>query len=182
MSQKGNAEQRDKRLGELFFYASRSQRYHEHRYAFFGKCLRGILFLNLVLGSSAAWRYFASEASEFEAILLVAPLVAAITSAWIVSFKVVELAATHFRLYEAWNNYEQTLRDIQKPTAKDMARLEKRRLDLEKLEPPVYHAVNRMCRNEVIRSYGLSGGTEHMKLRHWWFKDVYRFKRMLENA
>ena len=168
-------------IGSLYFYAKRSQRYHEHRHAFFSACLKLILFLNLVLGSGAVSTYL-SESGAWNWILLLSPFIVTVTSLWIVSFRVIDLAALHLGLYQAWNDFEQSMKDLSRPDESDLARLNKRKLELEKREPPVYHAVNRMCRNEVIRSLGLEVDRERMGWRHWWFKDVYRFKRILDNA
>lgn len=181
VSKAGNAQTLDDQIGSLHFYAKRSQRYHEHRHAFFSACLKLLLFLNLVLGSGAVSTYL-SHSGAWDWILLVSPVIAASTSAWIVSFRVIDQAALHSGLYQAWNDFEQSLKDLSRPDESDLARFNKRKLELEKREPPVYHAVNRMCRNEVIRSLELEVGREKMEWQHWWFKDVYRFKRMLDNT
>ena len=175
----------DDRIGSLHFYAKRSQRYHQHRHGFYSGWLKRIQFLNLFLGSGAVSVYLFANSEDqgwSTTLLLLSPFIAAASSAWIVSFKVVDLAALHLSLYEAWNDFEQALRDLKSPDESDLANLSKRRLELEKREPPVYHAVNRMCRNEVIRSLGLPTEREQMHWRHWWFKDIYRFKQMLDDA
>ena len=175
------AEELDNQIGSLQFYAKRSQRYHEHRHGFYAAWLKRIQFANLFLGSGAV-SVFLSQNDGWDTLLLLSPVIAAVTSAWIVSFKVVDLAALHSGLYEAWNDFEQALRDLDEPNESDLARLGRRKLELEKREPPVYHAVNRMCRNEVIRSLGLDEEHEKMDWWHWRFKDVCRFKRMLDHA
>lgn len=176
-----NANALDDQIGSLHFYAKRSQRYHEHRHEFFSAWLKRILFLNLILGSGAVSTYL-YDSSAWNWILLLSPVIAAATSAWIVSFRVIDQADIHSSLYQAWNDFEQSLKALSEPKESDLTRLNKRKLELEKREPPVYHAVNRMCRNEVIRSLGLEADREKMEWRHWSFKDVYRFKRMMDNA
>ncbi|MYE06693.1 MAG: hypothetical protein F4Y04_05640 [Chloroflexi bacterium] len=67
--------------------------------------------------------------------LLLSQITAAATSAWIASTQVVDLATLNSGLYEAWNDFEQVLRDIKKPNESDLTRLAKRKLELENREP-----------------------------------------------
>ncbi len=189
MSTNDSSDDLQDRIGSLYFYALRSQRYHQHRHGFWSTWLRVIQFVNLILGSGAVLTYFADTGELGDLflpseLLVLSPVVAAVTSLWIISFNVVDLAGLHLRLREAWIDFEQAVLSANSrgPDRSDLEQLNRRRLELQRLEPPVYHAVNRMCRNEVITSLDLAVPLEKMNSWHWLFKNIYRFKRIVVSA
>lgn len=169
---------RDER-GRLLFYAKRSQRYHDHRRGFFESVIQWFQFLNLVLGSAGVVYYLGAEGKT--EILAIAPAVAAVTSAILISSKAVAMAELHAKLLERCIVFEQRLSRIRSPTEADIEAFHYERLEIERVEPRVYHAVNRMCRNEVIRSEGTKGTVQPLGFWRHLFKDVWRFKSLTED-
>lgn len=164
--------------GRLLFYAKRSQRYHDHRRGFFESVVQWFQFLNLVLGS-AGFAFYLAEADKIW-MLAIASAVAAATSAILISSKAVAMGQLHAKLLERCIAFEQRLSRVHSPTEADIAAFQHERLEIEKAEPRVYHAVNRMCRNEVILSERTAGKVRDLEPLQLLFKDVWRFKSLLK--
>lgn len=168
---------RDER-GRLLFYAKRSQRYHDHRRGFFESVTQWGQFIGLVAGSAGFAAYFGVE--EKSEILAFTSAAGAVASALLISFKASKMAELHSRLLEKCIVFEQQLWKVRNPTEKDYQTFQQDRLEIEKLEPRVYHAVLRMCRNEVIRCEGTKGAIRDLSRWQNIWKDVWRFKNLLK--
>lgn len=176
----GNGEDRmEVERGRLLFRVRRSVRYHDHRRGFYSGLLQLFQFLNLVLGSAAVVFFLRDAGLHW--VLGVAPAAAAICSAITISFKAIEMGEKHAKLLERFIAVEQRINSLAKPNENEVPALLNEVLSIEKEEPRVFHAVNRMCYNETLRSEGIpSVKPEPMEWYHWAFKDVWRFKRLLE--
>ena len=130
---------------------------------------------------SAGVVYCLADVGKTE-ILAIAPGVAALTSAIVISSKAVAMAELHAKLLDRCIAFEQQLRRVRNPTEADIEGFQDERLEIEQAEPRVYHAVNRMCRNEVIRSEGTKGVILDLGPPQLLFKDVWRFKGLLKEA
>lgn len=125
--------------------------------------------------------YFLGETeTDKTKILAIAPAVVAVTSAILISSKAVAMAELHAKLLDRCIVFEQRLSRVRNPTEADIEAFQYERLEIEKVEPRVYHAVNRMCRNEVIRSEGTKGVVRDLGPLQPMFKDVWPFEGMLK--
>ena len=168
---------RDER-GRLLFYAKRSQRYHDHRRGFFKAIIQWFQFFNLIFGSAGVVTYL-GETGRTD-VLALASAFAAISAAILISVKAVDMEELHAKLLDRCIVFEQRLYKVRNPTEADIADFRYERLELEKMEPRVYHAVQRMCRNEVIRAEGTDGKIRDLGWLQNIFKDVWRYKSILK--
>ena len=162
---------------ELQFDIRRSVRYHDLRRNFFSRTNQLLLFVNLVLGSGGIALYFREEKIDW--FLPLAYGVIAISSAVLIAFKISECAALHAKLYERFIRLEKEFFALPSDDTTGLARLEAEFLEISIYEPPVYHALNRICHSQVVKSEGCD--EEYLRpldRRHRFLKNIVKFHEL----
>lgn len=146
----------------------RSVRYHDYRRSYYLRIQKWILFSNLVLGSAAFGAFFGDDSTKL--VLVVAPVVIAITSAVSVAFKISEMATTHAKLCERFIRLEKRMGRLGNPVVDDLEQIQAEFLEIEIDEPSVFLAVNRMCHNQVLRAEGFPNDSEYIQPLGFWHR------------
>lgn len=137
---------------EILFGIRRSVRYHDHRRRFYMDLRSTISIVTMVAGSAVIGSAFAESA--------VPPLQWG-TGALIAVLAIIDLvvgtgdkATLHTVLYRSFIHLEKRMLDPGSLSEEFLTSVESEQLDIEMNEPPVYHALNRSCQNELLRSEG----------------------------
>ena len=152
-------EELESKVDSLDFGVEKSKRYHQRRRGFYDSLHKIIMFLVIVSGSAA----FAELSLNFAAGAVV---LAAIDLVWSPAL----LARKHEMLFR---DFSDLAIDIRAKTPNDRAykALDKKRLVLEKDEPPVYKALEAHCDNEVRRAWGRD--SELVEIGCWSWLTMY---------
>ena len=140
---------KDQSYADLLFGVRRSVRYNSRRQAFFYAWDRTTSFLLLLLGSGEVWLVL--KDFEFPAVT-VGLAISAISGAKLV-FAFGRKAGVHSQFVKDFTRLEKELRATSSQTT--VKRVTVERLDLEATEPPVKHALNVICHNELAQATGL---------------------------
>ena len=108
--------------------------------------------------------------------------VIAISSAVLIAFRISECATLHAKLYERFVRLEKEFFELPAGDIAGLARLEAEFLEISIYEPAVYHALNRICHNQVVRSEGC--GDKYLQPlwpRHHMFKNNIKFQQLPSN-
>ena len=163
---------------KLLFGIRRSVRYHDHRRRHYLTVHSRIIFLIILLGSSA----FAAILRHSEIAALVAAAIVSILAALDLVLDTTAHAALHTNLCKQFGKLEQRfLQDdasSETITAQLLDNLERERIEIELDELPIYRAVDRLCHNELLYSEGRSNLEKRLKPHHLWFKDWCHFNDM----
>ena len=137
---------------EILSDVRRSVRYHDHRRRFYFNLRSTTNIVTMLAGSAVMGSAFAATA--------VPPLQWGM-GALVAVLAVLDLAAgtgdravLHTELYRRFIRLEQRLLDPRSLSSEFLTSIESEQLDIEMEEPPVYHALNRSCQNELLRSEG----------------------------
>lgn len=140
---------------DLLFGVRRSIRYHRRRQDFFGSmnivAAVGIWCTSVAL--VAAIRHAADTAVASYGALMGAALGLFLLAMWF-KLRMLRCAAAYARLADEFADLEIEMIALVEPSPADLARLGVRRLEIEKREPHVKRALDILCHNEMIRSYG----------------------------
>lgn len=147
-----------KEMGEeqyaLFFGVLRSVRYHDRRQSFFELLHRMSSGLTVLLAGSVLFELARPGQTALWMIVLAVP--AAFLSAW----DVVVGYANHAKLHNELKRRFITLQIAivsEDNGIETWTKHEMERLMIERDEPPIYHALNMLCHNEMVRAEGADG-------------------------
>lgn len=164
-------------LTHLRYTIEHNARYHARREAFFDQVHRSILFVIVVTGSAA----FASIQSEGQIWGLNGDwlaLVPAILAALDLTFSLGEKTIQHRVLYWRFRELLSTVISDENPE-QNLSGFNKKFNDILKDEPPTYYALNAMCYNEIVNTYGLKESSKiPLKWYQWLFMHVHQFQSM----
>lgn len=137
---------------EILSDIRRSVRYHDHRRRFYLNLRSMISFFTIIAGSAAVAAAFA--ASAIQLLQWVPGAFVAVLAAIDLVVGTVEKATLHTDLYRRFIRLEKRMLDLGSQSSEFLNLIESEQLDIEMEEPPVYHALNRSCQNELLRSEG----------------------------
>ena len=146
----------------LDFGVEKSKRYHQRRRGFYDTLHKILMFLIIVSGSAA----FAELSLDFAA-------VAAVLAALELVLTPALLARKHEMLFRDFSDLAIDIR-AKTPNERSYRVLDQRRLVLEKDEPPVYHALEAHCDNEVRRAW--ERDRELIEIGWWSWLTMYVLK------
>ena len=146
----------------LDFGVEKSKRYHQRRRGFYDTIHKILMFFIIVSGSAA----FAELSLNFAAVATaIAALELVLTPAL--------LARKHEMLFRDFSDLAIDIR-AKKPNERAYRALHERRLVLEKDEPPVFHALEAHCDNEVRRAW--ERDKEIIEIGRWSWLTMYVLK------
>ena len=154
------------RTERLDFAIDKSLRYHQRRRAHYERLHRLVMFGVILSGSAALGDVFA----EPKCFALLGTILATLDLVFGFSMK----ARDHVMLYSDFTALLIEIRTAVKPTERLLGEWDRRRLEIEAKEPPIFWAVEASCDNEVTLARGqeASGlvklGRRHLLLMHWW--------------
>lgn len=137
---------------EILSDIRRSVRYHDHRRRFYLDLRSAINFVTIIAGSASVASAFA--ASGIQALQWMAGAFVAFLAAIDLVVGTVEKATLHTDLYRRFIRLEKRMLTPESMNSESLTSIELEQLDIEMVEPPVYHALNRSCQNELLRSEG----------------------------
>jgi hypothetical protein len=149
------------------FAIDRSRRYHLRRAGFHTGFDRLISFVLVILGSAVI-------ASLDEYNLVIGIAVAVIGTAQIV-YRFSEQARDHRDLAKRFSDLLADIKSVPAPTLENAQEWERRRLEIEHSEPPVFCGVEADVYNEVMLAYGISTPRRHIPR---WAYCVMHFVRL----
>ena len=170
------AESLEDRKYELLFDIRRSVRYHDHRRSFY---LRLHAFSNvgtLILGAGAIAVAF-SEAG-FAWMRWAAPALIVLIAFLDRGFSTVGNATLHADLYRRFIRLQQRTQRARPLKTEFLDGIETEMLEIEVEEPPVYHALNRACHNELLRSEGRPELFKTLRRHQRWLRNLLRFPNL----
>lgn len=151
----------------LLFDVRRSIRYHERRRAFFERLHRLTSFFTIILAGAVLFELAGtgSPALWLQVVSLLAAMLAALDM--IVGFA--NRAAAHQGLRGRFVDLEMAIFSAGED-ADSWQRHRLSRLQIERDEPPVYRALDLLCRNELLIAEGFSHqkAPEHFACVGWW--------------
>lgn len=160
---------------KLLFGVRRSVRYHDHRRRFYATAQAWVNFASVVLGSAAAAQVLTRAEMEWGQWLF--PALIAVISAYALVVRIGDKAVLHVDLYRRFIRLER--RFLKAPINKDtLDTLEDARLAIEMDEPPIYQALNRTCRNELLKSEGRYNLLLPLRPHQRLLKGLLRFKQL----
>jgi hypothetical protein len=137
-------------LDALRFGIEKSMRYHQRRRGFFEATHRTLMFLVVVVGSSAAL--------DFVHVPVTFAFATAIIAALDLVYSPGMRARDHLVLHQ---QFSELLMDIVRAdsavSAEQLADWKARRIQLEADEPPIFWALEKDCHNELCRALGRGG-------------------------
>ncbi len=154
------------RKERLDFAIEKSLRYHQRRRAHYERLHRAVMFGVIMTGSAV----FADIAGEPKYFALFGTILATLDLVFAFSMK----ARDHVMLYADFTALLIGIRTALKIDERLVCEWERRRLEIEAKEPPIFWAVEASCDNEVTLARGLgSAGTVklnfiHSVFMHWW--------------
>ena len=161
---------------EILSDVRRSVRYHDHRRRFYFNLRSTTNVVTMLAGSAVIGSALAATA--------VPPLQWGM-GALVAALAVLDLAAgtvdkagLHTELYRRFIRLEQRLLDPGSLSAEALTSIEWERLDIEIYEPPVYHALNRSCQNELLRSEGRPEPFLPLSWFHRTFRNLLHFPNL----
>lgn len=159
---------------EVLFGIRRSVRYHDHRRRFYSSVGSTINFF-IVIGACliVASTFAGSEALQRAAGAFVAVLVAIDLVSG-----TVEKATLHADLYRRFIHLEKRMLNPGSLNSEALTSIESVQLDIEMDEPSVYHALNRSCHNEILRSEGRPELFETLNWFHRTFRNLLHFPNL----
>lgn len=159
----------EQRLDRLSFRVEKSLRYHQRRRGFFDAIHNFIMFGVLLSGSAAFGGIFPAVAGAVAAILGALDLV----------FQFSHKARDHQSLYQRFSALNIELQAIKAVDIVALEQVERRRLEIEADEPPIYWALDADCDSEVCIAWGRdkTAGVIQLTRNQWIFMNFYRFDR-----
>jgi hypothetical protein len=136
----------DRDAYRLSFDVEKSLRYHQRRRRHFD-WLHRLIMLGIILCGSAAFADTAGRPEWFG-------LAGAVLAALGLVFGFLHSARDHQELHRRFTDLAKAIRTAADPTADDLRRWTRERLDIESDEPPIYWAVEASCFNEVALARG----------------------------
>lgn len=161
---------------EILFDIRRSVRYHDHRRRFYLNLRSAINFFTIIAGSAAVASAFA--ASGIQALQWVSGAFVAVLAAIDLVVGTVDKATLHTDLYRRFIRLEKRMLNPGSLTSEALTSIESEQLDIEMDEPPVYHALNRSCHNELLRSEGRPELYETLSWSHRTFRNLLHFPNL----
>ena len=134
----------------LLFDVRRSVRYHNRRRAFFDRTSMLNTAVSLVFGSAAA----ASVLGDRTWLAVASGFFVTLCSSIDLVVGSAQKARLHFDLARRFIELEKQLLAVSKDDHSAICALEQVRLTIESDEPPVYRALDLLCRNEQIAAEG----------------------------
>lgn len=160
----------------VLFGIRRSVRYHDHRRRFYLNFRTAINFFTVIAGSAIVASSVAVSPSHL--MLWAAGSVVAILALLDLAVGTADKATLHADLYRRFIGLEKRLLNSEKQSAEALDSIESDQLDIEMDEPSIYHALNRSCHNELLRSEGRPELFETLSWSHRTFKNVFHFPNL----
>ena len=158
----------------LLFGVRRSVRYHSYRRQFYLNTQSVFSFVILLFGSASIVKLF--EGSRAEAwFASVAPVVITTLAALSLVYRLSEKASLHNDLYRRFVDLEKKFHQQADWNEEVLDRLNQHRLGIEMDEPATYHALDRLCHNELVKSEGRPEHTVGLSAFHRLFRNFLRF-------
>ena len=143
------------RLHDILFAVRRSVRYHRHRERFFDRAHHVGTVITMIGGVATITALVADLPPEWTWTRLAAAALAAIASTANLGFSPATAARRHSDLSVNFLALEKDLLHAgSAPTAKELLKLQRRRLDIEATEPPVLRVLDAICHDELITALG----------------------------
>lgn len=167
---------------QLLFDVRRSARYHDRRRAFFERLQQINSGMTILLSGSVLFEI--ARPGETPWWMYALAVTAALLSAWDIVVGYGRMADRHRDLRIRWCSMEIDMLDADPKTGwSDFAR---RRLDIEKDEPPVYRALDVLCHNELLvaDNHGKPGecqGWFKMPAIQRWTAQVFQWHNIAES-
>lgn len=136
----------------LLFDFHRSVRYHDSRRAFFELLHRITNVLTILLAGNILFVLATPSTAPQPWWMSAMALVGALMSAFDLVVGYATKAALHAELRNSFSDLEIKVRESD-GSAKSLRALERRRLEVEQREPPIYRALDAACHNEVVRAF-----------------------------
>lgn len=136
----------------VLFGIRRSVRYHDHRRRFYLNLRAWINFFTIIAGSATVASAVAASGSQL--VQWLAGACVAVLAAFDLAVGTADKATLHTDLYRRFIRLERRLLNSREESAEALTSIESEQLDIEMDEPPIYHALNRLCHNELLRSEG----------------------------
>ena len=133
-------------------------RYHQRRRGHYDFYFKGLLFLTILSGS-AAFAEFMDMSQYFGAMAAVFP---AINLVWGLSHR----ARDHEILFRRFSELAISIR-TEANTEESYAKWQRKRIEIEADEPPIYWALEADCDNEVRHAWGRD---KEMVPIDWWYR------------
>lgn len=146
-----NTEEVAARYEEISFDVRRSIRYHDCRRGFFERLQTSSQMVSFLFGSAT---FFALLSSAGKLWSLAASAVVTIFSAISIVVGPTKKAQLHTDLARRFRDLESESFDIDAPTEDDLKALQKKRISIERDEPPVLKTLDSICHNEEVRAAG----------------------------
>ena len=139
------------KLHDTLFAVCRSIRYHRHRERFFDQAHHVGTVITMIAGIATVTALIADLPAEWAWTRLAAAALATIASIANLGFNPAAAARRHNRLAIDFIFLEKDLVHAgSAPLAKDLLKLQTRRLDIEAAEPPVLRVLDAICHDELI--------------------------------
>ena len=177
--QLGSAAQEERledRKYELLFDIRRSVRYHDHRRSFYLRLHSFSNLLTLILGSTAISAAFSEVGLAW--MRWAAPGAIVILASFDRVVGTVGKATLHSDLYRRFIRLQKRIQSARPIKTEFLDEIETEMLDIELEEPPVYHALNRACHNELLRSEGRPELFETLRRHQRWLRNLLRFPNL----
>ena len=161
---------------KLLFGVRRSVRYHSYRRQHYIATQSFISLLILILGSGSVLNLFVEtiKADWFQPI---APVAITVLASISLVYGPTAKASLHYDLYRRFIRLEREFVRAELD-ARELDRLEDKRLEIEMDEPATYQALNRLCHNELLKSEGRYDLLESLKIHHLLLKGFWRFDNL----
>lgn len=151
-------------MWELLFAVRLSIRYHDRRKRFFAFLHRTTSGLAVVFGSAAMAALIGNLPKS---VGLAAAGVVTIASALDLVIGFTAAANLHHDLKGRFIELEREIIDAHDDSM--LSHYQRRRLEIEKDEPPIYRALSTLCHNDIVRSeYSAQDAQEHFIHVPWW--------------
>ena len=157
----------------VLFGIRRSVRYHDHRRKFYLNLRAWINFFTIIAGSATVAS--AVSASGSQLVQWLAGAFVAVLAAFDLVVGTADKATLHTDLYRRFIRLEKRLLNSEAESMEALTSIESEQLDIEMDEPPVYHALNRSCHNEILRSEGRPELFETLSWPYRTLRNVLRF-------
>ena len=147
----------ERRVDSLIFQVDKSMRYH-HRFRGFYDTANRIFMFAIIAAGGGAVLHKAGDAPEIGG--AIAALIAALNLVWVPSHK----ARDHHLLHGRFSDLMVRMRTDQR-TEENYVLWDAERHRIEKDEPPIFHALEADCDNQVRHAWGRD---ERMVKIVWW--------------